>query len=251
MPAVIPWGSTTSCQYLTTCLVNDRIAIDAGTLGFHGTPEQQAGIDHIFLTHSHLDHLASLPIFLENVYHLRKTPPIVYASRDVLEVLQRDLFNDRLWPDFITLSSRVRPFLRLEPILPGQTLTVEGVTVTAVPVTHVVPTMGFLLRSEAGTVAYVPDTGPTEAIWQAARARSDLRAVLVEATFPNEMAWLAEVSRHLTPLMLRDELSKLGREVPTYVMHLKAHYRREVRDELAMLGLGQLSLLEPGRVYEF
>ena len=251
MPGMIPWEDADDCQYLSTCLINGKIALDAGSIGFLGTPEEQAAVGHIFLTHSHLDHLASLPIFLENVYHLRSRPPVIYASQVVLDVLQNDLFNDRLWPNFIRLSNQVRPFLRLVPFDPGQTVSIDGIHVTAIAVTHLVPTVGYLVNDGRSTVAFVPDTGPTDEIWQRARAYPDLRAVIVEATFPNEMAWLADLSKHLTPALLRGELDKLGRSVPTYVMHLKARYRREVCEQLAALNLENLSLLEPGKVYEF
>jgi len=250
-PAVVPWGGGDTCQYLSTCLVNGNVALDAGTLGFLGTPEEQAAVGHVFLTHAHLDHIASLPIFLENVYDLRAVSPVVHACREVLDVLQRDVFNDRLWPDFVSLSKQVRPFLRLAVLEPGETVVVEGLSVTAVPVSHVVPTFGFLLRDAGGTVAYIPDTGPTEDIWRRAADCADLRAVVVETTFPDEMAWLAETSQHLTPSLLRAELAKLGRAVPTYIVHLKARYRHVVRDQLAALGLPHVALMEPGRTYPF
>lgn len=250
-PAVVPWNGGDTCQYLSTCLVNGTVALDAGTLGFLGTPEEQAAVGHVFLTHAHLDHVASLPIFLENVYDLRAAPPVVHACREVLDVLQRDVFNDRLWPDFVALSKQVRPFLRLAVLEPGATVVVEEVSITAVPVSHVVPTLGFLLRDAGGTVAYIPDTGPTDEIWRRAADCPDLRAVVVETTFPDELTWLAETSQHLTPSLLRAELAKLGRPVPTYILHLKARYRHAVRDQLAALGLPHVALMEPGRTYPF
>jgi ribonuclease BN (tRNA processing enzyme) len=251
LPGPAPHGATNGCQYLSSCLLNRRIALDAGVIGFVGTPEEQAAIGHVFLTHSHLDHVGSLPIFLENVYDLRAEPPAVYASRTVLESLQRDLFNERVWPDFIALSQRTRPFLRLVPFEPGDTVTVEGLRITAVPVDHVVPTVGYLIQERDATVAFVPDTGPSDTIWPLAAAATNLRAVVIETTFPEEMTWLAQESRHLTPRLLAAELAKLGREVPTYIMHLKARYRAEVRTQLAALGLARVQVLEPGTTCTF
>jgi ribonuclease BN (tRNA processing enzyme) len=227
-------------------VLNRRIALDAGAIGFWGTPEEQLVIDHLLLTHAHLDHIASLPIFLENVYDLRDRPPVVYASRAVLDVLQRDVFNEQVWPDFVALSQRTRPFVSLVHFEAGETIEVEGMQITAVAVNHTVPTNGFLLRDESGTVAFVPDTAPTEEIWVRASACSDLLAVVVETTFPDELDWLACESKHLTPSLLRGELAKLARPVPTYIMHLKARYRVEVCAQLAALGLPQLRILQPG-----
>lgn len=234
------------CQYLSTCLLNRTVALDAGALGFVGTPEEQAAVGHVFLTHSHLDHVASLPMFLENVYDLRAEPPVVYASTAVLDALQRDIFNERLWPDFIALSRRTRPFLTLRPFEPGDTLTLAGLHITAVAVNHVVPTVGYLIEDAGGTVAFIPDTGPSELIWRQAAQVANLRAICIETTFPDEMTWLAQESKHLTPALLGAELAKLGRVVPTHIMHLKARYRAEVRAQLARLALPQVRLLEPG-----
>ncbi len=252
LPAGIPWSGNDDCQYLSTCLVNGSIALDAGSLGFHGTPDDQARVGHVLLTHSHLDHVASLPIFLENVYDLRDDkPPVVHASRRVLEVLQRDILNEHVWPDFVALSREVRPFLRLQPFEAGETCSIDGLRITAIPVNHVVPTIGFLLHDTAGTVAFIPDTGPTDEIWQQAARCPDLRAVIVETTFPDEMTWLAVASKHLTPALLRVELAKLGRPVPTYIMHIKARYRVAVREQLAGLKMPQIHILESGKRYTF
>lgn len=246
-----PSAAGDHCQYLTTCIVNGTIALDAGCLGFLYKPEDQARVGHLFLTHTHLDHIASLPVYLENVYDLRKEPPVVYASQAVLDVLQRDLFNDRIWPDFVALSRQIRPFLRLVAFEPGQTITVDRVQVTAVAVHHVVPTVGYLITEGRSTVAYIPDTGPTEEIWKLAAARPNLSAIIIETTFPDEMDWLARQSAHLTPAMLNTELAKLGRNVPTYIMHLKARYREPVRNQLAALKLAHVQLMQPEQPYRF
>jgi ribonuclease BN (tRNA processing enzyme) len=234
-------------QYLTTLLVNDAVAFDAGSLGLFGTPAEQARVRHVFLTHSHMDHVASLPIFLENVSDDSDDCPTVYATAPVLDVLRTDVLNDRLFPDFVRLSLDGPALVRLEPITPGRPVAVAGLTVTAVEVDHVVPTVGYLIDDGAAAIAFVTDTAPTDAVWEAANRNPRLAAVFLELTFPASQAWLAGVAKHLTPPLFAAELRKLRPAVPVYVLHLKARYRAELLGELAALKLPRVSVLEPGR----
>src|SRR5437867_91622 len=153
-------------QYLTTLLVNGSVAFDAGSLGLFGTPAEQARVRHVFLTHAHLDHVASLPMFLENVSDDSDECPVVHASEPVLEALRKDILNDRVFPDFVRLSRDGPPLVRLEPIEPGRPVCVEGLTVTAVPVDHIVPTVGYLIDDGTAAIAFVTDTAPTDAVWE-------------------------------------------------------------------------------------
>jgi ribonuclease BN (tRNA processing enzyme) len=161
------------------------------------------------------------------------------------------LFNDRLWPDFVALSQGDKPFLRLSPFEAGQTVELDRLRITAVALDHVVPTVGYLLSDGQSSVAYVSDTGPTEEIWRRANALPDLRAVFLEATFPNEMAWLADVSKHLTPATFATEVRKLHRPVALFAIHLKARYQEQVAAQLQALGLPQLEVARFEVPYEF
>jgi ribonuclease BN (tRNA processing enzyme) len=240
----------TPLQYLTTLLVNDAVAFDAGSLGLFGTPAEQARVRHVFLTHSHIDHVASLPIFLENVSDDSADCPTVHATEPVLDVLRRDLLNDRLFPDFVRLSRAGPPLVRLESVTPGEPVAVAGLTVTAVEVDHVVPTVGYLIDDGAAAIAFVTDTGPTDAVWEAANRCPRLAAVFLEVTFPTPLAGLADVAKHLTPTLFAAELQKLRPAVSVYAIHLKARCRDELLGELAALRLPRVSVLEPGRPVE-
>jgi ribonuclease BN (tRNA processing enzyme) len=244
-------GSGPHSQFLSSCLVNDTVALDAGCLGMYRTPQDQARVRHVLLSHTHIDHLASLPVFIENAYEGRAESVIVHGSAAVLDTVQRDLFNDRLWPDFIALSQGDKPFLRLSPLEAGQTLEVEGLRITPVALDHVVPTVGFLLSDDQCSVAFVSDTGPTEEIWQQANALPNLQAVFLEATFPNDMAWLADVSKHLTPATFAAEVRKLIRPVRLFAIHLKARFQEQVAAELLALGLPNLEVARFDQPYEF
>jgi ribonuclease BN (tRNA processing enzyme) len=238
-------------QYLSTALINDTIALDAGCLGLHGTPEQQAQIRHVLLTHSHLDHVATLPIFLENAYEGRADGVNIYAGSETLDWLRAHLFNDRIWPDFVALSPEDRPFLHLVPFEAGQTIELNGLHITAVALDHVVPVHGFLIRDAEASIVFVTDTAPTDVIWHAANALPNLKAVFLEATFPNELAWLAKVSKHLTPTTFAGEVRKLAQPVRIVAMHLKARYRGEIAAQLQALGIAELELARFGMPYLF
>jgi ribonuclease BN (tRNA processing enzyme) len=248
---LLPSASEGTVQYLTSFLVNDRVAIDAGSLGFYRRPEEQAQVRHVFLSHAHIDHIASLPIFVENAYEGKADCVTVHGSEPVLHCLRQDVFNNRVWPDFLRLSSPATPFLKLLPLTPGVPVDVEGLRITPIPVNHAVPTFGFLVEGPDAAVLIPGDTGPTEEIWQRANAVEKLKAVFLETTFPDEMAALADVSGHLTPATFRQELNKLNRPVPVIVIHIKPRYRAAVMRELAALNLPNLAIGESGRAYAF
>jgi ribonuclease BN (tRNA processing enzyme) len=237
-------------QYLTTLLVNDAVAIDAGSLGMYGTPADQARIRHVFLTHAHMDHVGSLPIFLENVSDDSAECPVVHAPQAVLDVIRTDVLNDRLFPDFVRLSLDGPPLVQLEPLTPGRPVQVAGLSVTAVAVDHVVPTVAYLIDDGASAFAFVTDTAPTDGIWALANQCPRLKAVFLEVTFPEDQAWLAAVAKHLTPSLFASEVRKLRPGVKVYAIHLKPRCRDQLLGELAALELPNVTVLEPGRVVE-
>lgn len=251
LPSSLGTAPDTSLAYLTTLLVNDAVAIDAGSLGFHGTPAEQARVRHVFLSHTHIDHIASLPIFLENAYAGGADPVTIHGSAEVLACLQSDLFNGRVWADFIELSRTQAPFLKLAPLKAGRPVEVAGLRLTPVPVHHAVPTFGFVIEDAAAAVVFTSDTGPTQEIWDRANALPSLKGVFLEATFPDAQAALAELTRHLTPATFAREVAKLRRPVPVIATHIKARYRAEVVRELEALGLPQFQIGRPGVPYVF
>lgn len=238
-------------QFLTTFLIDDVVAIDAGSLGLIGSTEDQARIKHVFLTHTHMDHLASLPIFIENVFEEGANCPTIYGSSAVLDCLRRDIFNDRLWPDFIAMSSENSPFLKLVLIREGQTIAVEGLRITPVNVDHLVPTQGMIVEGPNATVVVASDTGPTQKLWEIANTSASLKAVFLEAAFPDELTWLADASKHLTPERFAGEVKKIKPGVAVLAVHIKPKYLERISAELAALGLPMIEICEPGRPYHF
>jgi ribonuclease BN (tRNA processing enzyme) len=238
-------------QFLTSYRINNRLAIDAGSLGLAGTVSEQAAIKHVLLTHTHMDHIASLPIFVENAYEGNSTCVTIHGSEPVLRSLREDVFNDRVWPNMLQLSPPQAPFLKMAVLEAEKTIALEGLRITPIPVDHVVPTFGFLIEEEGAAVLIVGDTGPTEAIWQRANRTPNLKAVFLEATFPNSMAPLADVSKHLTPALFAREIGKLERPVQVVAVHIKARYREQIVGELQKLALSDLQIGAMDKVYAF
>ena len=238
-------------QFLTSLIINDTIAIDAGALGFFGTVEQQSRVRHVLISHSHIDHIASLPIFLENCFDGRPDPVTIYGSAEVIDSLQRDMFNGRVWPDFIGMSSPATPFVRVQTIEAGRPLILDGLTVTPIAVNHLVPTLGFVIDDAESTVVIASDTAATDDIWKVAATRPRLKAVFLEAAFPNRMTKLADLSKHLTPEGFGIEAAKIRRGTPILAVHIKSRFRDEIVAELDALGLDGMAVCESGRVYDF
>lgn len=236
-------------QLFTSYLIDGVVAIDAGCLDRAGDLDALAAIKHVFLSHSHLDHVASLPPLLDTVYNGTDDCVTVYGHSDTLDCLRRDVFNDRLYPDFVRLSAEGRPFLKLRELTPGEAVEAAGLRVTPVEVNHVVPALGFVVEDGLAAAVFPGDTAPTEEIWKVARRCADLRAVFLECTFPGSMEWLAEVARHMTPARYAGEVAKLGKAVRFITVHVHARYRDAVVAELGALGLPGVEVGEPGVTY--
>jgi len=244
-------GGDGELQFLTSFMINDSVAVDAGSLGFQSDLAIQNQVRHVFLTHSHMDHLASLPVFLETVFSRDIPPPQVFALPEVWESIRKHLFNDILYPDFVRLSATGVPFLEWQPLVPGAPVQAGDLTLTPFPLQHAVPTLGFVIDDGSNAVAIVTDTGPTRAIWDECRKRANLRAVFLECAFPKSMRSLADLSGHLSTDMIASELAKAPPELPIYLVHIKPHHRPMILNELSALSNPRIHVCKPGMRYEF
>ena len=251
VPSSIVTDGEEPSQYLISYLINDSVAIDAGSLGIHGSPSKQAKIKHVLISHTHIDHTATLPIFVENAYEGKSDCVTIHGSETVLESLRGDIFNDRTWPDFVALSEGSAPFLRLERLEPERPLELEGLKITPISVNHVVPTLGFLVEDSRSAVLIASDTGPTDLLWDHANQADHLDAVFLEAAFPNEMSELASISKHLTPALFGLEVQKLKRKAAVIAVHIKARYRKQILRELSELELSNLQIGQFGMTYDW
>jgi mRNA degradation ribonuclease J1/J2 len=240
-------------QPLTTFMVDEFLAIDGGSLGLALGLDQQRLIRHIIVTHSHCDHIASLPVFIDEAFPFLQEPVFVYSTRDVIGSLREHVFNDRIWPDFHQIQllsgngSGLR-YVEVEPLVPFE---VGHLRVTPVLMNHTIPTIGLVIEDGGCAVVFTSDTYHTEEIWRVANGLPRLRAVFVDVSYPDEMHELALASRHLTPAGLKEELRKLHLPASIFAVHLKPQFHSRVTQQLRALGRPDLAIAEIGRTYTF
>ena len=245
-------GVATLEQRLTCFLIDDCVAVDAGSIAIALTNEQRPKVKDIIVTHPHLDHIASLPIFIDDLYPTLKEPIRVHATHEVIGLLERDVFNWNVYPRFSDLKNDYGPVMQYVPIPLGTPFIVAHLNVIAVPVNHIVPTVGLVVSDGQKSVAFSSDTAETEEFWRIVNEIKELDALLIETSFPNRMAKLAEVSRHFTPASLVQELKKLNHNgMDIMAVHLKPTYREEIIAELKELNIPKLSVMEPGKLYSW
>lgn len=221
----------------TSFLVDQDILIDAGSGVADLSIAELAAIDHVFLTHAHLDHILALPLMADSVADRRQTPLVVHAIPGVIEALRQHIFNGAIWPDFTRLPDAERPFVRFAPLEIGVAVDLGGRRISALPVSHTVPAVGYCLDSGAGSLVFSGDTGPSAEFWKAVNALPNLRYLLIECAFSNHEIRLAEASRHLCPQLLGEQLACLQQPCELLITHLKPgdieRTLREIERDLA------------------
>ena len=225
-------GGIGSGRHTTCLLVDDDVLIDAGTGITTLTLAQLARIDHLFITHSHLDHVAGLPLLLDSVGDQREMPLVVYALPEVLEVLSTHLFNWKLWPDFRVIPNETAPWLRFEPLPLGASITLGQRTFRAMPANHVVPACGVHVATLGGSFVFTGDTTHSPELIQALNALPDLRHLLIETSFENSLKDIAIASKHHWPQSLAIELSGLNLRPQVWITHLKPGNEEAIMQEL-------------------
>jgi ribonuclease BN (tRNA processing enzyme) len=236
----------------TSMLLDEDVLVDAGTgVGDMSLPEL-AQIDHIFVTHSHMDHVASIPFLADTVGWLRKKPITLYATRATLEILQEHLFNWKLWPDFTQIPDPALPVLRYQAIEIGEPVRLGRRTVTALPANHVVPAVGFQIDSGDASLVFSGDTTSNDALWDHVNAIKNLRYLVIETALSDREHSLALASKHLCPSLLAAELAKLNLSPDIYITHLKPREAQLIMDEvLARVVTHRPRMLQNHQVFEF
>ena len=236
----------------TSLLVDDDILIDAGTGVTDLSVAEMVSIDHVFLTHPHLDHIAALPLMVDTVADRRQKPLTVYATAAVIAILREHIFNWAIWPDFTEVPNSEQPFMCYQAIEPGVPVSLGGRKITALPVEHTVPAVGYCLDSGTGSLVFSGDTGPCDDFWRAVNRVDNLRHLIIECAFPNREERLAIVSRHLCPAMLARELQKLERECDIHITHLKPGQSELTMAEIERcLGTFKPQMLQNNQIFEF
>lgn len=236
----------------TSMLLDHDVLIDAGTGVGDLSLDELSVIDHVFLTHSHLDHIAFIPFMLDSTSCMRDRPLAIYATQETLEALQQHIFNWKIWPDFSRIPNPQQPCMRYQTIAPGETVMLNGRAITALPANHVIPAIAFQLDSGAASLVFTGDTSIQNTFWELVNDIDNLEYLIIETAFPNAEKELALISRHLCPSLLAGELLKLHRNPAIYITHLKPG-----ESELTMKEINECvpgfapKMLKNGQVFEF
>jgi cAMP phosphodiesterase len=244
------FGSEGQGQRPSAFLVNDRILVDAGTVGAALSVPEQIQIEHAVISHAHLDHTVGLAFLTDTLAMVAPERRVtVTGIAPVIDALRAYAFNDALWPDFTAIPTGSAPVLGFRMLEEGREARVGDLWVTPVPVDHTVPTTGFIIHDGETGFVYSGDTGPTERLWRLAREMRGLKALIVETAFPSRLGELAKVSGHLTPATLRRELDKMPADIPVWIYHIKPQLFEETAEELAKIDPARVLALDQGKTY--
>ena len=245
-------GGIGGALHTTSFLLDEDILIDAGTGVGNLSLEEMCRIDRIFLTHSHLDHIASIPLLVDSVGYLKKAPITVYAIEETIDALKRHIFNSVIWPDFTTIPSPESPYLRYETIRLGETLDLGGRKITTLPANHTVPAVGYWLDSGKGSLVFSGDTTTNDALWEQVNRIDNLKYLIIETAFSNSEYEIAVLSKHLCPSLLGEELAKFRGGAAICITHLKPGELGLIMAEVAQYA-GQMKpeMLLNDQVFEF
>jgi ribonuclease BN (tRNA processing enzyme) len=236
----------------TSMLLDNDVLIDAGTGVADLSLTELSLIDHVFLTHSHLDHIASIPFMVDTVGGMREKPLTIWALQATIAIIQNHIFNWSIWPDFTQIPLPQKPFIQYQTIQVGQTIELGKRKVTVLPANHVVPAVGYHLDSGQGSLVFTGDTTTNDPLWKVVNRIPNLRHLIIETAFCNRERQLAVVSKHLCPSMLAEELAKLERTVDIYITHLKPGEieltMQEIEDDA---GQYRPRMLQNNQVFEF
>ena len=246
----------------TAFLLDHDLLVDAGTGVGDLSLDEMAQVQHVLISHSHLDHIAALPLLIDSVASHRigagAGPIHVHALPETIHALRTHIFNDLIWPDFSAIPSADAPLLRFSPIQIGHTLQIGRHQVEVLPAEHTVPAVGFAVSGGRGHWVFSGDTGPNPAFW-ARINQIDVAMLVIETAFSNREQALAEVSKHLAPVHLATELQRRapGQRYPIYITHTKPAETGRIMAEIAPLSQPQpdgsvlaIHWLSAGQVFE-
>lgn len=236
----------------TSFLVDHDVLIDAGTGVGELSLEELKRIDHVFVTHSHLDHVAYIPFIVDTVGWMREQPLTVHATPETLAILREHLFNWKIWPDFTCIPNPDIAYMRYETLSLGQAVDVGGRRITPLPANHVVPAVGFQIDSGAASLVFSGDTTTNDALWKEVNRIANLRYLIIETAFGNKERELAVVSKHLCPSLLAEELAKLNGRPEVFISHFKpGEADQTMREVEAAIPDFKPRKLENNQLFEF
>lgn len=219
---ILGWSGGIGAGLRTTSfLLDDDILVDAGT-GLGDLPlNQMTGIRHIFLSHSHMDHIAGLPLLADSMFGVHNEPIVIHAQEKTIKALKVHIFNWIIWPDFSELPDKENPCIRFEIMKPGETLKIRQREIEMIPVNHTVPSVAYCVKGKRGTVVFSGDTTTNDTLWAGLNKYDHIDLLFVEAAFSNNDIEISRLSRHYCPQLLAEDLKKLNHRPDIWLTHFK------------------------------
>lgn len=238
-------GGETPRHRTSAFVVDERLALDAGSLTRGMDLNAQLRLEACLISHAHLDHIRDLATIADNRCQADCEPLIVGATGATIRALKKHFFNNFIWPDFSEIPSKANPTVRFVELKHEKAASIAGYAVRSVPVAHTIDSAGFIIQGKDSTIAYSGDTGPTDRLWELLKKEPNLKALLMEVSFPNREQKLATVSGHHTPRTLIKDLKKFGKpeDLPTLLYHIKPVFQAEVEQECAKLKRVNLAVM--------
>ena len=236
-------GGVTKNYQATSYLIDESLLIDAGSVASGLDIQAQLNIDHILISHSHLDHIKDLAFICDNCFGLRENAFNVWTHKTVHKAIKEHLFNDIIWPDFSVLPTKDKPTISFNEIAAEKELVLGDYKVMPVHVTHPGDAMGFIVEKGDVAILFTQDTKATDRIWQIGKKYKNLKAIFCEVSFPNHLQNVADLSDHHTPNTMKEELKKMPPKVPVYLGHLKPNYQEQLIQEITDLQEPRLHIM--------
>lgn len=246
------YGGIGGARRTISLLLDDDILVDAGSGAGDLTLERMASLEHIFLTHAHLDHSGFVPLLADAAAYLRQRPLNVHALPETIAALKKNMLNGELWPDYSVLPSADNPYIRFVPLQVGSTVRLGERRITPLPACHSIPAVGYRLDSGAASFVYSGDTTDCEGFWAALNRIDNLRYLMIETTLLNAAGPAAARSGHLTAELLAHGLARLQRPVQLLIAHMEpGREERTMQEIMAACGAFQPQQLQQGQQFVF
>lgn len=232
-------------------LINDNLILDAGSIATSIDISEQEKITNILLSHSHFDHIKGLPFLADNLWGKVTRSIEIMGIKETIDAVKYNLLNDSIWPDITKIPLTGDPIYRLVELKEEEKVHIGKLNVIPIKVNHVVPTVGYIIDDGSSAVVYSGDTHKTEKLWKEASKRDNLKAAIIETSFPDRLSNLAISSGHLTPGLLKEEFRKIGKpEILLFVYHMKPQYLEEIKKDIGALNMNNIVILYDGKIIE-
>jgi ribonuclease BN (tRNA processing enzyme) len=226
-------GGIGSGLHTTALRVDSSILLDCGTGVGDLSLEELFQIEHVFITHSHLDHVAGLPLLIDTIYEgLIKHPLTVYCQEETFQILMEHIFNWKIWPNFFALPNENNPVVRFVAMTPEKDVIIDGKTFTMVEVEHSVPAVAYLVQDTSSCFAFSGDTASAPKLWNTLNSQEKVDLLIVECAFADERSEIANQAKHFSPQSLSKELTLLRHQPQVCVSHLQPGEEEKIMQEL-------------------